>query len=555
MLGDRFLPSYESDLVDYKPPASKRFNLLRSFSLVSLSAFVLATSVLSIFYRQREIRDLVTFTEENNVALTQVFANVIWPKYNYFLARTQGISDRKLAQTSTILQLNDEILAQFEGLSIAKVKIYDLEGRTVYSTDFEQIGNDKSESSGFIAARSGEVTSQLDHRDTFKALRTTLEDRHLLSSYIPIRANGKDEVVGVFELYADVTPLLLRISQTQREITAISLVILAALYGVLFLFVRRADRLLSLQYQQLQKSQSRYQQQADELQQTLDELHHTQGQMIQSEKMSSLGQLVAGVAHEINNPVNFIHGNLSYLQDCSEDLMAMVGLYQSQYPDPTSAIREQVEAIDVDFVREDLPKVIDSMKIGTGRIREIVLSLRNFSRLDESKVKSVDIHDGLDSTLIILNHRFKARPERPAIEVIKNYADLPPVKCYPGLLNQVFMNILANAIDALEETIEAQTPEARKEDLRQITLRTELVDQQWVRVAIADNGTGMPADVKAHIFDPFFTTKPTGKGTGMGMSISHQIVTENHRGKLHCFSEPGKGTEFVIQIPVQQTLI
>lgn len=289
-----------------------------------------------------------------------------------------------------------------------------------------------------------------------------------------------------------------------------------------------------------------------QLQQLLEELQCTQVQMVQSEKMSALGQMVAGVAHEINNPVNFIHGNLDYVQDYARYLLNFVQLYQQHYPDPTPEIQTAAAAIDLEFVQVDLPKMLDSMKMGTDRIRQIVLSLRNFSRTDESDFKAVDIHEGIDSTLLILQHRLKDRPESPAIQVIRDYGSLPLVECYPGQINQAFMNILANAIDALEETNVKRTYQAIKDKPSQITIRTSVIDSQWIKVAIADNGIGMSESIRKRIFDPFFTTKPVGKGTGMGMPISYQIVTEKHGGRLSCFSTPAEGTEFIVQIPVQQ---
>ncbi|MBD2775586.1 ATP-binding protein [Iningainema tapete] len=282
-------------------------------------------------------------------------------------------------------------------------------------------------------------------------------------------------------------------------------------------------------------------------------------QLVQSEKMSSLGQLVAGVAHEINNPVSFIYGNLSYADEHTQDLLTIVQLYQQHYPHPVPEIQAQAKAIDLDFLIEDLPKLLTSMKIGAERITQIVLSLRNFSRLDEAEMKVVDIHSGIDSTLMILQHRLKAKSDLPEIQVIKEYGDLPLVECYPGQLNQVFMNILANAIDAIEESLvichlsSVNNSQQRTKDtgLRtnpQICISTTTQDNNVI-ISIADNGAGIPEAVQKRLFDPFFTTKPVGKGTGLGLSISYQIITEKHGGTLQCISSLGEGTQFVITIP------
>ncbi len=286
-----------------------------------------------------------------------------------------------------------------------------------------------------------------------------------------------------------------------------------------------------------------------ELREALGELQRTQAQVVQSEKMSSLGQLVAGVAHEINNPINFIHGNLVHVQEYTQDLLGFVQSYQQHYPDPNVDLAAEAEEIDFEFLQQDLPKMLASMKVGSDRIRQIVLSLRNFSRMDEAEIKPVNIHEGIDSTLMILQHRLKARPERPEIEIIKDYSQLPLVECYAGQLNQVFMNILVNAIDALEEHNHKRSYQEIQAQPSQITIRTTMIDAQWVQVAIADNAGGMTTQTQQQLFNPFFTTKPVGKGTGMGLSISYQIITEKHGGKLECFSALGKGTEFVIQIP------
>ena len=287
--------------------------------------------------------------------------------------------------------------------------------------------------------------------------------------------------------------------------------------------------------------------QAQQLQQAFSELQQTQSQLIQSEKMSSLGCLVAGVAHEINNPVNFIHGNLSYAHQYTKDLLHLVNIYAKYYPEPASEIQTQIEAFDLEFMLQDMPKLMSSMQVGVDRIREIVSSLRNFSRLDQAEMKPVDIHDGIDSTLMILHHRLKASATRPEIQVIKEYGKLPLAECYAGQLNQVFMNVIGNAIDALDEQSESGI----------ITITTELIPPQnpsahpaHILIRIRDNGPGITEQAKKNLFDPFFTTKPVGKGTGLGLSISYQIVVEKHRGIFKCLSQPGEGAEFWIEIPV-----
>jgi PAS domain S-box-containing protein len=302
----------------------------------------------------------------------------------------------------------------------------------------------------------------------------------------------------------------------------------------------------------LQQSEAEYKAQARQLEQALRSLRQTQAQLIQSEKMSSLGQLVAGIAHEINNPINFIYGNLTHVSGYVHDVLNLIELYRTQYPNPTAVIQDESDAMDLDFLIEDLPKVVASMRVGTERIRQIVLSLRNFSRLDEAEKKSVDIHEGIDSTLLILQNRTKARGENSGIQIIKEFGDLPLVECYPGQLNQVFMNLLANAIDALEEHHDDRSPEAVQQNPSTIRITTEVSTDDWVTIRIADNGPGIPKKSRERLFDPFFTTKPTGKGTGLGLAISYQIVVEKHGGTLECNSNFGHGAEFVIKIPVHQ---
>lgn len=286
------------------------------------------------------------------------------------------------------------------------------------------------------------------------------------------------------------------------------------------------------------------------LSETLTVLKKTQAQLIQTEKMSSLGQLMAGVAHEINNPITFVYGNLEPAKEYTQDLILLIQSYQAEYPHPSPETQALIKQIDLAYLREDLPKVLDSMEMGTNRITEIVRSLRNFSRLDEAEFKKANIHQGIDSTLLILNGRIKEQSNRREIVVNKEYSDLPQIVCYPGQLNQVFMNILANAIDTLEEKIKLSEDNNWVPEIR---IQTQPSDDNQISIRITDNGLGVPESIKKKIFDPFFTTKPVGKGTGLGMSISYQIIVEKHQGKLQCISTPGQGTEMLIEIPNTQS--
>ncbi|MDZ8189429.1 MAG: AAA family ATPase [Nostoc sp. ChiSLP02] len=313
----------------------------------------------------------------------------------------------------------------------------------------------------------------------------------------------------------------------------------------------------------------------------IQELHNTQTQLIQSEKMSSLGQMVAGIAHEVNNPINFIHGNITHIHEYVEGLLDLIDSYQQECPNSSILIQDKIARIDLNFLVDDLPKILDSMKLGSSRIRNIILGLRNFSRLDEAEMKPVNIHEGIDSTLMLLQHRLKEKSGRSEIEVIKEYGHLPEVTCYAGQLNQVFMNILNNAIDALEELFVTLVDKQKshtadlQEGLQRASLRdatrsllpqrgtltqfqgqihiaTELTNSNTVKIRIADNGCGMTSQVQQKIFDPFFTTKSVGNGIGLGLSISYQIVVDKHKGQLICCSVPGEGTDFIIEIPIRQ---
>ncbi|MBF2047946.1 MAG: AAA family ATPase [Elainella sp. C42_A2020_010] len=294
---------------------------------------------------------------------------------------------------------------------------------------------------------------------------------------------------------------------------------------------------------------AREQERSHQLQASLEQLQHTQAQLVQTEKISQLGQLVAGVAHEVNNPIGFIAGNLSHAAEYIQDLVEHLQHYQQHYPTPGAAIQNHAEEIELEFLLEDLPQMIDSMKLGIDRIRDVMQSLRNYSRQDGKEKQWTDLHMGLNTTLMILSHRLKAKPDCPAIRVVKQYGELPPFKCYSGQLNQVFMNLIANAIDAIEEENVVRKTAGLKQKQNTITIRTAATDN-GVEIHIVDDGPGIPLEIQQRLFDAFFTTKPEGKGTGLGLSISYQIVTQQHGGKLECISSPGQGTEFVIQLPV-----
>ena len=325
--------------------------------------------------------------------------------------------------------------------------------------------------------------------------------------------------------------------------------------------LRDTEGELAKSNQALQVSKAALEQKAATLEGILCELQQTQVQMVQSEKMSSLGQLVAGIAHEINNPVNFIYANLEPIREYVTDLLGIVSGYQQHCEQPPAALADAVEAADLDFIQDDLPKILSSMEVGAERIRQIVLSLRNFSRSDEQGVKAADLHEGLESTLVILQHRLKETPEMPMVRVVRDYGLLPLVECAPGQMNQVFMNLLSNALDALDERYEQLEEIGAGENViggvtgrGELALRTatftDEVGAEWIEIRIADTGVGISAENQDRVFDAFFTTKPVGKGTGIGLSISHTIVTQNHSGKIFCSSTLGNGAEFVVHLPV-----
>lgn len=385
-------------------------------------------------------------------------------------------------------------------------------------------------------------------------------------SYLQACSRSRQFVLGSLKFFiGDQTSLICRcegavIQPLTSESPALNILRLqkrALASGDFVLLNQKIDE-LTREVQQRKQAQAELVQRNQELEQTIDknellkqtlsELKKVQSQLVQTEKMSSLSKLVAGVAHEINNPVSFIYGNIEPASEYIEALLRLIEIYQQEYPS-TPKIQEEIKAIDFDFVKEDIKRLLESMRVGTERISEIVKSLRNFSRLDEAEVKKVDIHEGIDSTLMILENRLKPTPDRPQIHVVKKYGLLPLINCCPGLMNQVFMNILSNAIDALEERYIYETLEQIEANPSTIRICTK-IDDHRITIQISDNGCGIPEKFIQQIFDPFYTTKPVGKGTGLGLSISYQIITDKHKGQLRCFSQPGQLTQFTIEIPI-----
>lgn len=467
--------------------------------------------------------------------------------------------------------LANELLDKYREITL----LHDISTQITASLDLKEVAQLVIEGVGKLIKSTGgsilllnQKTSQLEPLSTFGQAFPQREPLKLGEGIIgSIAQTGKGEIVN--DVFSDP-----RFTDRQRLVNSLICVPLKTneqTQGVIFLWSHSANDISShipvtytsedlkiltlfayhaavaiekaLLYEQSCIAATVAQAQAQQIQQALYELQHTQAHLIHSEKMSSLGELVAGIAHEINNPVNFIHGNLTYVGNYAQNLLTLINLYQQRHPTSDPEVKTLMQALDLEFLTEDLPKTLTSMKVDVERIRKIVLSLRNISRVDEPEMKPVNIHEGIDSALLILESRLKPRGKHSSIQIVKKYGNLPLMECYASQLNQVLMNILTNAIDALENQ--------KKPGI--ITIYTEAREEEVV-ISIQDNGPGMSEEVRARLFDPFFTTKSVRKGTGLGLSISHQII-KKHGGVLKCLSQPGQGATFWFQIPIKPTVM
>jgi signal transduction histidine kinase len=373
-------------------------------------------------------------------------------------------------------------------------------------------------------------------------------------NYLRVCAQSRQMILGAFTIHQVQGEGIACRSQgsviqpRSHQSPAINLLRLEKRTNSEFVVLNQKIQALSQEIQQRQRIQVELAQSNETLKHTLMKLQNAL-EVVQTEKMSGLGQLVAGIAHEINNPISFIHGNLSFASEYYDDLLKLIHLYQQEYPHPSQVIRQEIEALELEFLQKDIKNLLKSMQMGSKRIAEIVKSLRNFSRLDEATFKSVDIHEGLEATLMILQSRLDSSTQHSQIEVIKEYSELPLIYCSPGQINQVFMNILNNAVDALKEAEQLRSPKLAQNHPHQIWIRTEKLSDRYITIRIKDNGRGIPAQIQHQIFNPFFTTKPVGQGTGLGLSISYQII-ESHHGQINVMSDPAWGTEFSIELPI-----
>jgi len=466
----------------------------------------------------------ILIVDDQPTNLSSLFDVLVQAGFKVGVARTGAGAIEKAEYGTPALILLDVLMPEMDGFETCqRLKAHQLT-KDIPVIFMTALDDTKDKIKGFHLGAVDYITKPIQHEEVLARVRAHLSIK-ILTQKLQQQIAERDRAQAELEKLA--SSLEQRVAERTEELT-------------------RVNEKLKQEVQERVSAEAA-------LQESLEKLKLTHSQLIQSEKMSALGQMVAGIAHEINNPVNFIYGNLDHVRGYMDDMLNMLKLYQQEYPHPTAEIASEAVNIDLDFLMEDLPHILNSMNVGADRIRDIVLSLRHFARRDGSDMKPADLHQGIDSTLMILESRLKAHPNNLPIEVIKEYSrELPQVDCYGGEMNQVFMNILANAIDAIEEDNTHREIAEIKANPNQIRIRTLVQDDNQVAIKIYDNGPGMTSDVIRYLFNPFFTTKPPGKGTGLGLSISWQIVVEKHQGSLQCVSVPGEGTEFIITLPIHQ---
>jgi len=503
-----------------------RFRLVRYFTLTSLVFFVLVTVSLGYIYREISIRNLIKHQQSHSEDMANTFANSSWGQFLPFL---EFVSDRSLEQlrnykndpelTSQIAYLYELTRHLMVGTHVVKVKVYDLQGRTIFSSEKKQIGDDKSTNPGFISARKGVTLSAIDHKNQFSAFENEIEDLDVLFSYIPVVNPETKQVEGVFEIYADITEFLAQIQQTVYTVVGAVVGMLLFLYLVLFFIVRRADRIIADNAQQRERDHQR---------------------VVQSEKMASLGQMVAGVAHQLNTPLGSARSNIEMAAEAMEEFrfpieIGTAAIAHIQNKTKRFALsKEIIEAArnfqDPGFTPQDVAEMLNDTISNVDQMKDLVVNLRDFTRIDRAKVTSYDVNQGLDNVIYIAKSVLPTR-----IRVEKIYENLPQISCMPSQLNQVFLNLINNAAQAIDE--------------QGIITLTTRVEGTHVRVDVEDTGKGISAEDMPHIFEPYYTTKAAGEGTGLGLSIANDIVT-GHGGKIRVQSEPGKGTKFSIVLPI-----
>lgn len=499
------------------------FRLVRYVTLTSLAFFLVAGGALAYFYRSLSIDNMLRLQESSNVNLTRVFANNLWTSHFLpLLQEAAATAAPDLGKNSRLQEIHRDTLELMRGSSTYKIKVYDLRGRTIYSSELQQIGEDKSDNAGFLGAAQGITKTELVHKEKFSAFENVVENRDLIQSYIPQHDPKSGTIVGVFEIYSDITPFLAAIRSTEQRLAAVVALAFSALYLGLFVIVRSAERILKTQHRERDMALQ---------------------QLAQSEKIASLGQLVAGVSHQLNTPLGFSVSNVTLAIAATRSFLLPLRVAdrlaaQVRNTPPSECVTlntadAQAQLSDITVSDKDGEMVIEMLGDvlqGLEQMRELVENLRDFTRLDRTKVVDANLNASLRTVVYIARSAIPMR-----VQIVEEYGALPAIECNPSQLNQVFLNLITNAAQAI--------PGAGS-----VTIRTTQEDDR-IRIAVIDTGAGIPPDVLPHIFDSYFTTKPKGEGTGLGLPIARDIV-RNHGGEIRVETAEGKGTTFTITLPL-----